>query len=180
MTKKQIIEQLKKIPTDEAKAVWLLSQVEKLDEDYQEFKDLIEDKCQKIINDAFENELGLEKDIKRWAALGQRYETWIERFKGRLCVDECVAEGEARELLQDAKFTIQKLRQEEAAIIRDTAAVRKDMKLMENQIYAWQESEKLKTDSQRKQARKLCEGKNLTKNKVNAIIQEVKKNANRN
>jgi len=170
MTKTQIIEQLKKFPSDESKAVWLLSQVEKLDEDYHEFKDKLEDKMQALVNDVFEQDIGLEKDIKRWAAIGQRYESWIERFKMRIAVDDCVISNEAADLLKMAKHEILDLRKKINRQKRENSIIKKDIKEMERQIYAHEKIQSLETNAQKRKAKKLCEGV-TAKFKIDEIIE---------
>jgi hypothetical protein len=171
MDKKKIITELKKLPSDEAKAVWLLGQVEKLEEQFEEATDRIEDKCQRIISE-------LPKEIQKYAKIGLRYSGFIDRFKSAIAIDSMVIDEEVKGLLMMAKAEIQKLRSEKSAIIRDTTQSRKDVKEMKLQLYAWHQIEKLKTDNQRKQAKKLCENA-TSKNKIDTVIREVK-NAKRN
>jgi len=177
MTKEKILEGLTGLRTNKARVDWMHSEIEQMRKNFEEASDIIENKMQKLISEFFSETLDLPKEIQHYAQLGMRYAGWIERFKYRSMIDEGIVNGEARELLYAARAEIKKLRAEKSRIIRDTASTRQNMKEMKIQLYAWQESEKLETESQRKQARKLCEGSNLTKNKVNTIIQEVKKNA---
>ncbi len=176
MDKKKILNELAKFPSDESKAVWLLSQVEKLESDYQEFQDIIHDKTEKIISEVLRDDLDISEDLERWATLGRNWENWIQRFKGRIIVDEGIADGQAKKLLKAAKFTIENLRREISSTKRDTVQTLADMKTMKRKIYIHEQIEKLKTDSQKRKARNLCEGAN-SMYKIDQIIREVKNHA---
>ncbi len=176
MDKKQIIEQLKKFPTDETKAIWLLSQVEQLEEQFETANDIIQDKCEKLISEFFSETLDLPKKIKKYAQIGMRYSGFINRLKTRVAIDEMVVDEEIKELFQMAKAEIQSLRREKSAILRDTAQTRKDIKNFKIQLYANEQIDLLKTENQKRKAKQLVEGAN-SKNKIDCTLREIRKNA---
>jgi len=176
MDKKKLLTQLKKLKSDESKCIWLLSQVEQMEKNFEKANDIITDKCESLIKEFFSESIGLPAEIKRLSIIGQRYENFVQAMRFRIAVDEGLVAGEAKELLTMAQMEIKRLRAQKNKIYRDTQHVRNDMRLMQTEIYMHEQISKLKTDKQRTTAKKLCEGAK-TKNKINQVISEVKKNA---
>ena len=101
-----------------------------------------------------------------------RYEGFIDRFKSKITIDECIVSGEAKELLTAAKAEIQNLRSNIRKAKESTVQVRKDMNAMKRQIYMHEQTEKL-PEILKKKARNLCEGAS-SMYKIDEIIREVK------
>ena len=173
MEKKEIIEQLQKMP-EPARVIWMLEQIEQMEKDFEEASDRISDRCERLISDFFSESLDLPKKIKRLAEIGVRYQNFIDRFKSKIMLDESIVSGEARELLQTAKAEILQLRADITKSEVLSAGYRRDMRIMERQLYAYREIETLKTDKQKSQARKLCEGLS-TKYKIDEVLRQVRK-----
>ena len=158
MDKKKILEQLKSFKTDESKCLFMVEYIEKITEDYENFKDVLEDRAAKIIRDVFQNDLGLNKQVLEWASIGRQYEQWIDRFKGRL-IRENFADGEAIELLKISKCEIQTLRKNIAAAKRSTTMVKDDIKKMSKELFVHGQLDEMKIN-------------NISKQKVKKILLE--------
>ncbi len=174
MDKNKIIEQLAKFKDDNSKALWMLSHIKKLEEDFEEAQDIIEDNCQSLIKEFFSETIDLPAEIKRLAQIGTKYESFIDRFRSKIMLDESIVSGEAKELLQIAKAEILQLRSNIRKAETSTSNIKCDMQTMERKLYAYREIETLKTDSKKRKARKLTEDGNLPKYKISAIIESIK------
>ena len=176
MDKIKILEQLKSFKTDESKAIWLLSQVEQIEKDFEMAQNKIEDKCQSLISDFFSETLDLPKEINRLAQIGVRHESFIDRFKSKIILDEGIVSGEAKELLQTAKAEILNLRSNIRKAANSTSDIKREMQIMERKIYLHEQIELLKTDKQKQKVKSLCENAN-SKYKIDIIMRQVKKDA---
>ena len=173
MTKNQIIEQLTKMP-ENARVIWMLEKIEEIRNDFETASDRIEDRCEKLITDFFSETLSLPAEIKKYAQIGIKYQNFIDRFKSRIALDDCVVSGEAKELLHTAKAEILKLRSNIRKAKESTSQVKRDMRVMERQLFAWREIDTLKTDLQKRKAKQLTESGNLPKYKISEIIESVR------
>ena len=173
LNKNKIIEQLQKMP-ENSRVVWMVEQVEKMSEDFEKAQDKIEDNCQSLIKDFFSETIDLPAEIKRLAQIGMRYESFIDRLKSKIMLDESIVSGEAKQLLQTAKAEILQLRSNIRKAETSTSNIKRDMQIMERKLYAYREIETLKTDSKKRKARKLTEDGNLPKYKIDAIIEGIK------
>ena len=166
MDKAKLITELSKLPTDETKAIFMLEHIKQLEENFIEAQDRIEDRCERLITEFFSESLDLPREIKKYAKIGMRYENFIDRFKTKIALDDCVISGEAKELLQISKAEILKLRSNISKAKMSTAQVKRDLRVMERQIFAYREIETLKTDPQKRKAKRLTESGYLPKYKI--------------
>ena len=175
MDKKKILEQLAKFPSDETKAVWMLEHKKKLESKFETSSYRIEDRCERLITDFFSETLSLPAEIKKYAQIGIKYQNFIDRFKSRIALDDCVVSGEAKELLHTAKAEILKLRSNIRKAKESTSQVKRDMRVMERKLYCNEQIETLKTDTKKRKAKRLTEN-DIPKYKIDAIINEIKDN----
>ncbi len=159
---------------EKSRVIWMVEQVEKMREDYEKVSDKIEENCQSLIKEFFSETIDLPAEIKRLAQIGMRYESFIDRFKSKIILDESIVSGEAKELLQTASAEILQLRGNIRKAETSTSNIKCDMRVMERKLYAYREIETLKTDSKKRKARKLTEDGNLPKYKISAIIESIK------
>jgi hypothetical protein len=176
MNKKKILEQLAKLPTDETKALFMVEHIQKLKEQFIEAQDILEDKTYKFVEDFLNNGVDVPKDMRKYISIGKRYSDFIDMFRSRVAIDDCVISEEAQNLLMMARAEIQKLRGQIAGTKIETNAIKKDIRIMKNQIYCHQEIELLETDTQKRKAKQLCEGVSQ-KYKISEIIRGVKRDA---
>lgn len=176
MDKKKILEQLAKFPTDQSKAVWMLEKIEEIRNDFETASDVLEDKTYKFVNDFLTDGTDLPKDMQKYIAIGKRYQDFIEMFKCRVAIDDCVISEEAKELLLMSRAEIRKLRSTIAGTKANTVQIKKEMKIMERDIYCREQVEKLSTTAMKKKARILTEGAS-SKYKIDTVIREVKRDA---
>lgn len=176
MNKKKLLTELSKFKDDNSKALWMVEHIQKLEDQFEVASYKIEDKCQKLISDFFDGVLDIPIEIKKYASIGMRYSTFIDRFKSKIALDDCLISSETKELLLASKHEIQKLRNVISKTTRSTSQIKKDMWSMENQIYMYEQIQLLETDAMKGKAKQLCE--NVTqKFRINEILRKVKRDA---
>ena len=174
MTKHQIIEQLNRMP-ENSRVIWMLEKIEEIRNDFEEAENILTDRVERLVEDVLKNDLGLDKDILEWAMVGKRYSEWLQRFKGKIIIDEGIAMGEATELLKIAKCEIQTLRRNINSAKRSTTLVKDDIAKMRKQLYVHLKLDEMKLDNPTKYRVKqiLLEGdglKILTEYEINKKI----------
>ena len=105
-----------------------------------------------------------------------RHESFIDRFKSKIVLDECIVSGEAKQLFQTARAEILQLRSNIRKCKASTSDIQNEMKTMKRQIYCHEQIGLLKTDAQKRKAKKLCEG-TTSIYKIDGVIRQVKKDA---
>ncbi|MCD4693300.1 MAG: hypothetical protein K8R79_10325 [Calditrichales bacterium] len=156
MDKGKILEQLAKFKDDNSKALWMLERIEK---DYERFKDKLTDTTAKTINEIFEEDLQLSENVRKWAYKGKLYDNIIQQFKIRISVDDCLMDEQALSLLREAKGTILNLRSNIAKAKNSTAMVKDDIKTMRKQLYIYKRLDEMKIN-------------NLNQHKIKTILLE--------
>jgi predicted metal-dependent hydrolase len=131
MDKGRILEQLAKFKDDNSKALWLLSQVEQMENDYNEFKDRLSDATAKYVDEILSEDLEISENIRK----RNIFDNLIQQFKIRISYEECLMDEEALSLLKEAKGTILNLRSNIAKAKTSTAMVKDDIRLMSKQLY---------------------------------------------
>ena len=159
MDKGRILEQLAKFKDDNSKALWMLERIERIEKDYERFKDKLTDTTAKTINEIFEEDLQLSENVRKWAAKGKIYDNMIKQFKIRMSYDDCLMDEQALSLLREAKQTIIKLRSNIAKAKTSTAMVRDDIKTMRKQLYIYKRLDEMKIN-------------NLNQHKIKIILLE--------
>ena len=157
-----------------ARVLWMLEQVEQLEKQFESAQDKITDRCEKMISDFFGESLDLPKKIKKYAEIGVRYQNFIDRFKSKIILDDGHISIEAKNLLLASKAEILNLRSNISKAKLSTSQYKRDLRVMERQIYAYREIETLKTDTKKRKAKKLTESGDLPKYKIDEIIESVK------
>lgn len=175
MDKKKILNELSKFPTDETKAIWMYQTVKQLEEQFEEAQDILEDKTYRFVEDFLNDGIDLPREMRKYIAIGQRYSNFIDMFKSRVRFDEGLLNQETKDLLMMARAEIKKMRGIISGTKADTLQIKKDMQNMERAIYTHEQIQLLKTDSQKKKARTLCEGI-TSKYKIDQILRQVRKN----
>ena len=156
MTKNQIIEQLQKMP-ENSRVIWMLEKIEEIRNDFETAQDLLEHKVYKFVDDFLTNGVNVPKDMRKYIAIGKRYEDFIDMFKCRVRMSEGLLSEDAREMLLMARSEIKKLRGQIAGTKAETQDFKADMKNMARKIYIYEQVNKLPTATQKK-ALTLCEG----------------------
>ena len=159
MDKKNILTELSKFKDDNSKALWLLSQVEQMENDYNEFKDRLSDATAKYVDEILSEDLEISENVRKWAAKGKNFDNLIKQFKIRMSYDDCLMDEEALSFLREAKGKIIKLRSNISKAKMSTAMVKDDIRLMQKQLYIHRRLDEMKIN-------------NLNQHKIKTILLE--------
>jgi hypothetical protein len=116
---------------------------ETFSEDYK--KELVEH-LSNFIDRIIEKELVIPDMVMEWARKGELYHDAIETLKTRMAIDEGMIESEVKDMLKEAKETLDERDEEINEATKKNLEMEKDLRLMAAELYVRKQTDGLSED----------------------------------
>lgn len=95
-----------KTETEKENETWKEGEIQKLEEQFEEYKETIVSKFSDFVDHVITEEIGIPERVKEFARKGQIYEPIIEEFKTKIAIDQGLIDEEVKSILGEAKDKI--------------------------------------------------------------------------
>lgn len=145
-TRVETVKEEIKTETEKEKETWRDAEIQKLEEQFEEYKETIVSKFSDFVDHVITEEIAIPERVKEFARRGQIYEPIIEEFKTKIAIDQGLIDEEVKSILGEAKDKIIELEDRHNETYGENLELREELSKATVKAYLLEKCEDLTLD----------------------------------